>query len=108
MEHPIPSYLIAIAAGELAFQSTGTRTGVYADPSAIARAAAEFADTESMLVAAEKLFGPYRWGRYDLLVMPPSFPFGGMENPCLTYVTPTVIAGDKSLVSLVSHELAHS
>jgi hypothetical protein len=94
----------------LAFQSTGTRTGVYAEPSAIARAraAAEFADTESMLAAAEKLFGPYRWGRYDLLVMPPSFPFGGMENPCLTYVTPTVIAGDKSLVSLVSHELAHS
>jgi aminopeptidase N len=108
MEHPIPSYLIAIAVGDLAFQSTGARTGVYAEPSVTGRAAKEFEDTEAMLEAAEKLFGPYRWGRYDLLVMPPSFPFGGMENPCLTFVTPTILAGDKSLVSLVSHELAHS
>ena len=108
MDHPIPSYLIAIAAGELAFQSTGARTGVYAEPSVLARAAKEFEDTEQMLEAAEKLFGPYRWGRYDVLVMPPSFPFGGMENPTLTFATPTILAGDKSLVSLVSHELAHS
>jgi len=108
MEHPIPSYLIAIAAGDLAFQSTGARTGVWAEPSVLPRAAKEFEDTEQMLEAAEKLFGPYRWGRYDLLVMPPSFPFGGMENPCLTFATPTILAGDKSLVSLVSHELAHS
>jgi leukotriene-A4 hydrolase len=108
MEQPIPSYLIAIAVGDLAFQSTGGRTGVYAEPSVLPRAAKEFEDTEQMLEAAEKLFGPYRWGRYDLLVMPPSFPFGGMENPCLTFATPTILAGDKSLVSLVSHELAHS
>jgi leukotriene A-4 hydrolase/aminopeptidase len=108
MEHPIPSYLIAIAVGELSFQSTGNRTGVYAEPSVTPRAAKEFDDTEHMLEAAEKLFGPYRWGRYDLLVMPPSFPFGGMENPCLTFATPTILAGDKSLVSLVAHELAHS
>jgi leukotriene-A4 hydrolase len=108
MVHPIPSYLIAIAAGDLAFQSTGNRTGVYAEPSVLPGAAKEFEDTEQMLEAAEKLFGPYRWGRYDVLVMPPSFPFGGMENPCLTFATPTILAGDKSLVSLVSHELAHS
>jgi leukotriene A-4 hydrolase/aminopeptidase len=108
MEQPIPSYLIALAVGDLAFQSTGPRTGVYAEPSILPRAASEFEDTEHMLEAAEKLFGPYRWGRYDLLVMPPSFPFGGMENPCVTFATPTILAGDKSLVSLVSHELAHS
>jgi leukotriene-A4 hydrolase len=108
MAHPVPSYLIAIAAGDLAFQSTGSRSGVYAEPSVLPRAAKEFEDTEEMIEAAEKLFGPYRWGRYDLLVMPPSFPFGGMENPCLTFATPTILAGDKSLVSLVSHELAHS
>jgi hypothetical protein len=72
------------------------------------RAAAEFADMEKMLEAAERLYGPYRWGRYDVLVLPPNFPFGGMENPRLTFATPTVIAGDKSLVSLVAHEMAHS
>ena len=72
------------------------------------RAAAELADTEKMVDAAEKLYGPYRWGRYDLLVLPPSFPYGGMENPTLTFLTPTFIAGDKSLVGLIAHELAHS
>jgi leukotriene-A4 hydrolase len=108
MEHPIPSYLIGIAVGDLAFQATGNRSGVYAERPVVARAAKEFEDTEDMIEAAERLFGPYRWGRYDLLVMPPSFPFGGMENPCLTFATPTILAGDKSLVSLVSHELAHS
>jgi aminopeptidase N len=108
MEHPVPPYLIALAVGDLQFKATGPRTGVWAEPPILERAAVEFADTEKMLEAAEKLYGPYRWGRYDLLVMPPSFPFGGMENPCLTFATPTVIAGDKSLVSLVAHELAHS
>src|SRR4030095_12531722 len=83
-------------------------TGVYAEPSVVEKAAKEFADTEKMVEAAEKLYGPYRWGRYDIPVLPPSFPFGGMENPRLTFATPTVIAGDKSLVSLVAHELAHS
>ena len=88
--------------------AVGSRTGVYAEEPVIDRAAREFEDTEKMLEAAERLFGRYRWGRYDILVLPPSFPFGGMENPRLTFVTPTVLAGDKSLVSLVAHELAHS
>jgi leukotriene-A4 hydrolase len=108
MDQPIPPYLIALAVGDLAFQATGPRTGVWAEPSVIQKAGAEFSDMEKMLEAAEKLYGPYRWGRYDVLVLPPSFPFGGMENPRLTFATPTVIAGDKSLVSLVAHEMAHS
>jgi leukotriene-A4 hydrolase len=108
MEQPIPSYLIALAAGELEFRSLGPRSGVYAEPAMVEAAAREFADTEAMIAAVESLYGPYRWGRYDLLVLPPSFPFGGMENPRLTFATPTIIAGDRSLVSLVAHELAHS
>ena len=108
MRQPIPSYLIALAVGDLAFRSMGARTGVYAEPSVVESAAAEFDDTEAMMTATERLYGPYRWERYDLLVLPPSFPFGGMENPRLTFATPTVIAGDKSLVALVAHELAHS
>ena len=104
----IPSYLIALAVGDLQFRPMGNRTGVYAEAGVVERAAAEFADTEKMVRAAQELYGPYRWGRYDLLVLPPSFPFGGMENPSLTFATPTVLAGDKSLVSLVAHELAHS
>jgi len=108
MEQPIPSYLMALAAGDLVFESLGPRTGVYAEPSVVKKAAYEFADTEKMITATENLYGPYQWGRYDLLVLPPSFPFGGMENPRLTFVTPTVIAGDRSLVSLIAHELAHS
>ena len=108
MRQAIPSYLIALAVGDLAFRSMGERTGVYAEPSVVESAAAEFDDTEAMMAATERLYGPYRWERYDLLVLPPSFPFGGMENPRLTFATPTVIAGDKSLVALVAHELAHS
>jgi len=108
MDQPIPSYLMALAVGELAFKSLGPRTGVYAEPSVLAAAAHEFAETEAMMIAAEKLYGPYRWGRYDILVLPASFPFGGMENPRLTFLTPTVINGDRSLVSLIAHELAHS
>lgn len=108
MPQPIPSYLIALAIGDLEFQSMGERTGVYAESSILQAAANEFADTESMLIETEKRFGPYRWDRYDLLILPPSFPFGGMENPRLSFITPTVIAGDKSLVSLIAHELAHS
>ena len=108
MRQAIPSYLIALAVGDLTFRSMGDRTGVYAEPSVVESAAAEFDDTEAMMVATERLYGPYRWERYDLLVLPPSFPFGGMENPRLTFATPTVIAGDKSLVALVAHELAHS
>ena len=108
MPQPIPSYLIALAIGDLQFKSMGERTGVYAEPSLLDSAAAEFEDTESMLIATENKYGPYSWDRYDLLILPPSFPFGGMENPRLSFITPTVIAGDKSLVSLIAHELAHS
>jgi len=108
MPQAIPSYLIALAVGDLEFKAMGERTGVYAEPSLLDAAAAEFEDTESMLIATEKTYGPYSWDRYDLLILPPSFPFGGMENPRLSFITPTVIAGDKSLVSLIAHELAHS
>ncbi|HEX8642546.1 MAG TPA: M1 family metallopeptidase [Allosphingosinicella sp.] len=108
MEHPVAPYLIAIAAGDLAFRSLGPRTGVWTEPGMLDRVAYELADTEHMVEAAEALYGPYRWGRYDMLVLPPSFPFGGMENPRLTFLTPTLIAGDRSLVNTVAHELAHS
>lgn len=108
MREPIPSYLVALAAGDLAFRALGPRSGVYADPSVIAAAAYELADVEEMIGAAEALFGPYRWGRYDLMLLPPSFPFGGMENPRVTFASPTVLAGDRSLVSLIAHELAHA
>lgn len=108
MPQPIPSYLLAIAAGDLVFEPISGRSGVWAEPTMVAKAVKEFEDTEKMIGAAEKLYGEYRWGRYDMLVLPPSFPFGGMENPRLTFATPTVIVGDKSLVSLVAHELAHS
>ncbi|WP_100656943.1 M1 family metallopeptidase [Alteromonas flava] len=108
MPQPIPSYLIALAIGDLQFKAMGERTGVYAEPSILDAAADEFADTESMLIATEEKYGPYGWDRYDLLILPPSFPFGGMENPRLSFITPTVIAGDKSLVALIAHELAHS
>jgi leukotriene-A4 hydrolase len=108
MPQAVPSYLIALAVGDLEFKAMGERTGVYAEPSILDSAAAEFEDTESMLIATEETYGPYSWDRYDLLILPPSFPFGGMENPRLSFITPTVIAGDKSLVSLIAHELAHS
>lgn len=107
-KHPIPSYLMALAVGDFAFRATGPRSGVYAEPSVVEAAAHEFAEVEAMMSAAEQLYGPYRWGRYDMLVLPPSFPFGGMENPNLTFLTPTVISGDRALVSLIAHELAHS
>ncbi len=108
MDKPVAPYLIAIAVGDLQFRALGPRSGVWTEPAMLDAAAAELADTEKMITAAEKLYGPYRWGRYDLLVLPPSFPYGGMENPTLTFLTPTFIAGDKSLVGLVAHELAHS
>jgi aminopeptidase N len=108
MPQPIPSYLLAIAVGDLAFKAIGPRSGIYAEPGMVEAAAKEYEDTEAMIAAAEGLYGGYRWGRYDLLVLPPSFPYGGMENPRLTFLTPTAIAGDKSLVALIAHELAHS
>lgn len=108
MPQPIPSYLLALAVGDLAVREIGPRSAVYAEPDTLDLAATEFADTESMIQTTEALYGPYRWERYDLLVLPPSFPFGGMENPRLTFATPTILVGDKSLMSLVAHELAHS
>ncbi|HUH33154.1 MAG TPA: M1 family metallopeptidase [Daejeonella sp.] len=106
--HAIPSYLMALAVGDIAYQAVDQRSGVYAEPVTLKKASYEFADMGKMITAAENLYGPYKWGRYDVLVLPPSFPFGGMENPMLTFATPTVIAGDRSLVSLIAHELAHS
>ena len=108
LTQPVPPYLIALAVGDLQFLPVSGRTGVYSEPSVVKAAASEFQDVEKMVAAAESLIGPYRWGRYDILVLPPSFPFGGMENPRLTFATPTVLAGDRSLVALVAHELAHS
>ena len=108
MTNPVPPYLMAIAVGDLAFASVGEDVGVWTEPSRLEAAQAEFAEMRRLVDAAEALYGPYRWGRYDLLILPPSFPFGGMENPRLTFATPTIVAGDKSLVSLVAHELAHS
>ncbi|MFN3668943.1 MAG: M1 family metallopeptidase [Brevundimonas sp.] len=108
MTNPVPPYLIAIGVGDVVFQAIDERTGVWTEPSMLAAAHAEMVPTAAMVDAAEALYGPYRWGRYDLLILPPSFPFGGMENPRLTFATPTIIAGDQSLVSLVAHELAHS
>jgi leukotriene-A4 hydrolase len=108
MTNPVAPYLIAVGAGDIKFASTGPRTGVFTEPGQLEADTREFAEIEKMVAAAETLYGPYRWGRFDLLVLPPSFPFGGMENPRLTFATPTVVAGDRSLVSLVAHELAHS
>jgi leukotriene-A4 hydrolase len=108
MTNPVPPYLIAIGVGEVAFQAIDERTGVWTEPSMLHAAHDELIPTAEMVDVAERLYGPYRWGRYDILVLPPSFPFGGMENPRLTFATPTIIAGDRSLVSLVAHELAHS
>jgi leukotriene-A4 hydrolase len=108
MEIPVPAYLMALAVGDIDFMAVGPRTGVYAEPSMLNKSVYEFGEMEAMLEAAEALYGPYAWGKYDVLVLPPSFPFGGMENPRLTFATPTIITGDRSLVSLIAHELAHS
>ena len=108
MKQPIPSYLLALAVGDVGFKSISDRSGVYAEPSLVDTAAWEFADMEKMIAGAEELYGDYRWEQYDVIVLPPSFPFGGMENPRLTFATPTILAGDRSLTSLIAHELAHS
>ncbi len=108
MPQPIPPYLLALAVGDLVSRDLAPRSRVWAEPETIARAAYEFAEVDSMLLAAERLFGPYDWDRFDFLVLPPSFPYGGMENPRLTFLTPTVLAGDRSLVDVLAHELAHS
>ena len=108
MPQPIPSYLLAIAVGNFYFAPLGEDTGVYTEPELLDASVYEFADTQAMLETAEDMYGPYDWGRYDLLILPPSFPFGGMENPRLSFITPSLLAGDRSLVSVIAHELAHS
>ncbi len=108
MEMPVPAYLMALAVGDVQFKDIDERTGVYAEPGMLTKAHNEFADVGKMVHTAEKLYGPYRWGRYDILVLPPGFPIGGMENPRLTFCTPTIISGDRSLVNLIAHELAHN
>jgi leukotriene-A4 hydrolase len=100
--------LIALTVGDLSFTSTGSRTGVYGEHEVVESAAHEFAEAEKMVEAAEDLYGPYLWRRFDILILPPSFPFGGMENPGLIFATPTLIAGDRSSVSVIAHELAHA
>jgi len=108
MDKKIPAYLLALAVGDVEFKAIDYRTGIYAESEMLDKAVWEFADAGKMVTAAESLYGPYQWNRYDLIILPPSFPFGGMENPELTFCTPTVIAGDRSETSLVAHELAHS
>lgn len=108
MEHPIPSYLIALTVGDIRYHAYSKRCGVYAPAHLISLARQEFIDLPQMISSVEKLYGPYAWGRYDIMVQHPSFPFGGMENPRLTFINPAIVAGDKSLVSVVAHELAHS
>ena len=108
MPQPIPSYLLALAVGNFYFAPLGDDTGVYTEPEMLDASVYEFADTQAMLEQAEAMFGPYDWGRYDLLILPPSFPYGGMENPRLSFITPSLLAGDRSLVSVIAHELAHS
>ncbi|NND43817.1 MAG: aminopeptidase, partial [Xanthomonadales bacterium] len=108
MPQPIPSYLMAIAVGNYFFEEIGEQTGIYSEPELLQAAAWEFAETQEMMDRTEEVYGEYQWGRYDLLILPPSFPYGGMENPRLSFITPTVIAGDRSLTSLIAHELAHS
>lgn len=105
---PIPAYLLAIAIGKLVSRPLGPNSNVWAEEGIIEASAFEFSETSHMLKTAEEICGPYVWKQYDLLVMPPSFPFGGMENPCLTFVTPTLLAGDKSLADVVAHEISHS
>jgi aminopeptidase N len=108
MDKPVPIYLLALAVGDLKFKAVGPRSGVWSEPTMLDAAANEVADVEKMIAAAEALYGPYRWGRYDMLFLPPSFPFGGMENPTLTFLTPTILTGDRSNTDVVAHELAHS
>uniref|UniRef100_A0A3P9IS18 Leukotriene A(4) hydrolase n=1 Tax=Oryzias latipes TaxID=8090 RepID=A0A3P9IS18_ORYLA len=105
---PMPSYLIAIVVGALESREIGPRSRVWSEKEFVDKAAFEFSETETMLKTAEDLAGPYVWGQYDILVLPPSFPYGGMENPCLTFATPTLLAGDKSLSTVIAHEISHS
>lgn len=107
--NPTPAYLVALAAGNLESREISHRVRVWAEPEVVESALFEFSETEDFVQAAEELTGcPYQWQRYDILCLPPSFPYGGMENPCLTFATPTLLAGDKSLADVIAHEIAHS
>lgn len=108
MDQPIAPYLIALAVGDIHYKAIDQRTGVYAEQGLLSQASWELAQLDTMLQAAEELYGPYPWKQYDVLILPPSFPFGGMENPRLTFATPTILVGDRSLTNLIAHELAHS
>ena len=108
MPQPIPAYLIALAVGDIGQKDIGPRCRLYAEPQVLDNAAWEFKPAESILRSAELMFGPYLWDRYDFLVMPPAFPYGGMENPRLNFYTPTLISGDRSSINSLVHELAHS
>ena len=108
MNKPIPAYLIALAVGDLSYHAFSENSGVYSEPELLPACEYEFDAIPKMISAAEQLYGPYQWEQYDILVLPYSFPVGGMENPMLTFANPTLLAGDKSLVSVIAHELAHS
>lgn len=105
---PVPSYLIAIGAGAIKSKIIGPRSAVWCEDQVLDAAAYEFGETESFIATAEDLVGPYVWEKYDILLLPPSFPYGGMENPCLTFLTPSLLCGDRSLVDVVAHEISHS
>ena len=105
---PIQSYLIAIAVGAVESRKIGPRTHVWSEKEFVEKAAFDFSETESFIETAEELCGPYVWGNYDILVLPPSFAYGGMENPCMTFATPTLLTGDKSNADVIAHEIAHS
>jgi leukotriene-A4 hydrolase len=106
---PTPAYLIALAGGRLSSKDVSDRVRIWAEPDLIDAAHFEFDETEEFLKTAEEITDcPYVWTRYDVLCMPPSFPYGGTENVCLTFATPTLLAGDKSLADVIAHEIAHS
>jgi aminopeptidase N len=105
---PIPPYLIAFAVGNLESRRLSHRSSVWAAPALVDAAASELSRVETVLEAAESLFGSYRWGRYDLLVLPPSFPYGGMENPRLSFLSPSLLSGDGAVVNVIAHEVAHA
>jgi len=106
---PIPSYLFALASGDIAEAKIGRCSSVATGPNELAASKWEFEDDmDKFLDAAEKIVFPYKWGEYNVLVLPPSFPYGGMENPIYTFATPTIISGDRQNIDVIAHELAHS
>lgn len=105
---PVPTYLIAFAAGHLEYGKLSERCGVWTEVGLSEKAVFEFANTEDFLKTAENYLTPYVWGVYNILVLPFAFPYGGMENPCLTFVTPALLAGDRSMTNVIAHEIAHS